>query len=282
MVTIDHITTHKIVNFDGSAFIGGIKRNETDDKVQAFICGVTPDGKIGWYKDYLLQLDSGVNDSHTRLAAITVIPGGCLFILNGYKEETGEMINQLITLDESGEEKLSKRLLISDYPRSINYIEQTNAIFTTFKGEEFNQNIFLSNDLIISYYNILGDLQWQQRYGYKGDIIDVNTVSDGFIISGNYNEIKGIDGKMVRAGGTGMTKLFQLKVNPNGTIANLKTIESTGPYFGNKTYKVSDDCINVLGSKGPYVGLSQLDKNPNTFVHIITNNKLEVLSKSIQ
>lgn len=282
LITANPITTHRVENFDGSMFVGGIFKNESENKTQAYVCGVTKDKTLGWYNDYLLQIDSSAGfDSDTRIGAMQTIPGGLAVILNGV-DTNGVRLNHLLMLDESGGVTLSRRLLLTQFPRTISYNERTNTLFVTYKGDDYLDDIFQQSELIMAQYNILGDLQWQQRISYKGDVTGVVGVDRGYILIGNYNEIKGMDGKINRAGQNNTdTKLFTLKLDLAGEISNLTTIDHSASFYANKAYKVSDDCINLFGSVGSYQKLVELDAEPERAVHIIVNKDLEVLANSL-
>ncbi|MFT7030822.1 MAG: hypothetical protein ACJA2C_002222 [Marinoscillum sp.] len=281
-LTEQKITTHRIENFDGSAFIAGVFLNAKEAKVQAYVAGVAPDKTIGWYNEYLLQLDSTVGfDSDTRIGAIQTVPGGLAVILSGV-DGNGSRLNHLMMLDEKGIVTFNRRLMLDKFPRNISYNERTNTLFVTYKGDDYGDDIFMDSELIMASYSIYGDLQWQKRLSYKGDIADVVNVDQGYLIVGNYNELKGLDGKVKRAGTSNIeTKLFTLKVNLAGEIIDLKTVDYGSSFYTNKIYKVSDDCINLFGSKGAYEKKLAIDDEPGSAVHIIMNKDLEVIANSL-
>jgi|GEM_PF-1308383 len=282
-LTAQPITTRRIENYDGSQFIGGIFKNEKEGFTQSYICGVTKDKKIGWYNDYLLQADSSRGfDSHTRIGAMQSIPGGLAVILNGV-DTSGVRINHLLLLDEKGQVTHSRRLLMNMFPRTISYAERTNTLFVTYKGEDYLDDILQQSELIMANYSIYGDLLWQKRISYKGNVADVVSIDNGYMVVGNYNEIKGMDGRIQRAGSNNTdTKVFALKINLSGEIEGLKTLDYSKPYFANKTYRVSDDCINFFGSLGSYQQQVLVDEDPATSVHIIVNKDMEVLANSLR
>lgn len=283
MLTPGPVTTHRINNFDGSTFLGGIFKNEKENKVQAFVCGVTPDKKVGWYNEYLLQFDSAIGyDSHTRIGAMKTVPGGLAVMLHGL-DTNGSRHNHLYILDEKGEVTLSKRLILNQFPRTINYNERTNTLMITYKGTDYLDDILQQSELIMANYSIYGDLLWQQRINYKGDINSVVNLDDGYMLVGNYNELKMLDGKISRAGGSNTdTRTFALKIDLAGEITDMKTFGSSESYFTNKIYKVSDDCINVFGSRGAYEKRVALDDEPGSSVHMIINSSLDVLTSSMK
>lgn len=283
LLTAAPITSHRIENFDGSAFIAGIFKNTKENKTQAFVAGITKEQTVGWYNDYLLKIDSSAGfDANTRIGAIQSVPGGLAVILNGV-DTSGTRINHLLMLDEKGVITHSRRLILSQFPRTISYNERTNTLFVTYKGNDYLDDPLVESEMIMANYSIYGDLQWQQRMSYKGDITDVVSVDQAYIIVGNYNEIKGLDGRVNRAGKNNTdTKAFAVKINLAGELLDLKTIDYSSSYFANKTYKVSDDCINFFGSMGAYTKTVMLDSRPESAVHVIMNKDLEILASTLK
>ncbi len=282
-LTAAPITTHLIKTFDGSSVLAGIFKNEKEGKTQAYVCAVTADNKMAWYNEYLLQQDSSIGfDSHTRVAAMQFVPGGIAVILNGLDTAGIRRINHLLLLDEAGKVTLSKRMLFNQYPRTLSYISKNNSLLVTMKGDEFSDTILKESELLIASYNIIGDLQWQQRISFKGDVSGLVEVDQAFIITGNYNEMKSADGRINRVGTTNTdTRIYLLKVTDEGEIAILKMMEGVNSIFSNLTYKVSDECINLFGSKGSYKKTLSLDMDNQTGIHLIVNSDLEVLSSNL-
>lgn len=278
LLTAERITTHRIKNFDGSLFLGGIMFNGKEGKTQAYVTGIKPDKKVGWYKEFLLKLDSsGGYDSHTRIGAMQTVPGGVAFILNG-ADSSGTRHNHMMILDETGEVVLSRRLMLTHFPRKMSYDERSNSLFVTYKGTDYYEDVLRETELMAASYNILGDLLWQQRLSFKGDVTGVVNVGPGYLVLGNYNEIKGMDGRIKRAGKATDSRIYGIKISPEGVLLDIRTVESNGSFFANKTYKVSDDCINLFGASGPYEKTVQLNTSPESAVHIILNKDLEVLA----
>lgn len=282
LLTKDRITTHRIENFDGSLFIAGIMRNEKEGKTQAYVAGVKPDKKVGWYKDYLLQLDSSAGfDSHTRIGAMHSVPGGLALILNGI-DSGGVSHNHMMILDETGEITLSRRLLFDQFPRKMAYDDRTNTLLVAYKGTDFYEDIIRDSEMIMANYNILGDLLWQQRLTFKGDVAGIINAGQEHLVVGNYNEIKGLDGRISRAGKNNTdAKIYGIKISQEGEILDMLTIDHSSSFYTSMAYKVSDDCINLLGTAGPYQNSARLDTDPGTAVHIILNKDLEVLANSL-
>lgn len=281
-LTAAPVTTHQLFNYDSSQFVAGIMKNEKAGFTQTFVCGVTKDKKIGWYNEYLLQIDSSKGfDSHTRIAAMQIIPGGLAIILNG-TDATGNTINHLFLLDEKGQTTHSRRMVLNQYPRNISFDERSNSLFVVYKGTDFEDDIFQQTEIIMANYSIYGDLLWQKRAAYKGNIADIVHIDNGYLLVGNFNELKDLSGKIQRAGsGSSDTKIFALTIDLAGEIKQLKTVEGAGTFYARKAFRVSDDCINLMGSKGVYNASLKLDENPQTAVHLIMNKDLEVLASTL-
>ena len=210
------------------------------------------------------------------------VPGGLAVILHGV--DTNSMHhNHLFILDEKGQPSLSRRLLLNQYPRSINYNERTNTMMVTYKGVDYVDDIWLESELVMANYSIYGDLLWQTRVNYKGDLNGVINLDDGYMVLGNYNELKMLDGKIARAGGSNTnTRSFALKIDLSGELTGMKTYDQGKAYYTNKAYKVSDDCINLFGSLGAYQQSITVDAESGSSVHLIINSDMEVLANSMK
>lgn len=282
-LTKDRLTTEVIENFDGSKFVAGIMINEKENKVQSYVSGVLKDGKVAWYNEYMLKFDSAAGFENTRIATIQSVPGGLAVILNG-TDSSNMHLNHLFILDELGNVSLSKRLEFQNFPRKISYRERNNSLMIVFKGDDYIDDIFQDSELIVANYNILGDLNWQQRMNYKGNLIDVLNVDDGYILVGNYNELKGLDGIMNRAGRSNTDLMpFALRISADqGEFSLLKTLSTSSINYINQAYRISDDCINLFGSQGAYQPRFKLDTEPGSAVHYMLNEDLELLSSSLK
>ncbi|MFT6865896.1 MAG: hypothetical protein ACJA08_000722 [Cyclobacteriaceae bacterium] len=283
-LTTTPITTQIIKTFDGSSVLAGIFKNEKEGKTQAYLCAVTADNKMAWFNEYLLQQDSALGfDSHTRVAAMQFVPGGIAFVLNGVDSSGVNRINHLLVVDETGNMTFSRRLLYNQYPRTLNYSSKNNSLIITFKGDEFSDTILKESELIITSYNILGDLLWQKRMSFKGDVTGLVEVDKAFILTGNYSEMKTLDGRINRAGTKNTdTKIFLMKISGEGEITELKLVDFATSVFTNFTYRVSDDCINLFGSKDAYEKTIALNTDDQQSVHLIVNGDLEILSSNLK
>ncbi len=277
---VSPVSLFQIENFDGSQFIGGVYPNEEKGLLQAYVAGITNEKNVGWFNEYLLQPDSSVESFiKTQVGAIQAISGGLAVILNG-TDSMDVHINHLLLLDEKGQITHSRRLMLNQYPRSMTYNERTNTLLVTYKGDDFVNDFTASTELIMANYSVYGDLLWQKRVPYKGDLTGVVKIESGYIIMGNYNEIKGMDGRINRAGlSNSDSKLFAMKIDHAGNITDFKTFDFGSSYYSSIAYRVSDDCINIFGSTIP--GLQTLDENEESRVHFIVNKDMEVLSNSM-
>ncbi|WP_258103147.1 hypothetical protein [Marinoscillum sp. MHG1-6] len=281
LVSAAPITTHQLRTFDGAYVIGGIFRNEKENKTQAFVCALTPNKRMAWYNEYLLKNESsGEFDSHTRLAALEFVPGGVALILNASSNDGLKTSNQLIMLDEKGDQVLTKNLAIDQYPRTMSFIETSHTLFVTFKGHEFSESISQESDITTASYNLLGELQWQKKTSYKGDIVSVVIADNTRIIIGDFNEIRDLDDRTITAG-PNQSGIYALKLDTNGDIIGLKTVTNNASLSGNIIYKVSDNCINIFGTKGAYVKNKVLNTDPASALHLILNSDLDILSSSL-
>ena len=274
----DPYTTHKIENFDNSAYIAGIRRNP-DGVIQSYVAGVTQTGKIGWLNEYALLPDLAQVPSNTRIGAMELVPGGVVVVMNTLNEETGEQFNQLVKLSGAGEEELVKVLEIPEYPRTVNFVERSNSILISFKGEGYDDQITKVSEMTIGSYSILGDLLWVRKYEGKNDIEAVAELSDGYIIIGNYNQLTGLDGKVLRTGSTG-TRSFYLKTDHNGDPIKLKVMADATDHTITDFRRVSDNCLNFFGVRGAYDPHASVS-NSGQLVHVIMDKDLNELSNSL-
>lgn len=276
------LTTHVVKNFDGSMFLAGLLRNEKDNLLQTFVCGVTSDKKIAWYNDYQLVTDSASGQkAHTRMGVMQLVPGGLAMILHG--EDTSKVhFNHLLIVDERGLSTLSQRLLFNAFPRTLNFSQRQNALIAAFKGVDFQMDILRETELVVASLSVVGDLNWQMRMPFKGDIASVMEVDEGFILAGNYNLMKGMDGKMKRGGRSAEeTNPYLIRLNETGVVQNIRFIDYASGLVVNRGYRVSDDCINIFGVKGFHFYSPVVQSNPDLAFHLIVNSRLEVIDNSL-
>lgn len=275
----DAITTHRLKNFDGSAFIGGMKKH-ADGYSIAYVAGITKDGKVGWYNEYSLTLDSGRVTANTHLTAMKAVPGGCSFVLHVNQQDYPQSQNQLMILDESGTVQLERQLEITSFPRSITYNDRNNSLLLTFFGRDQASDVFETGQLTLARYSILGDLIWQQSINGRLSTVDAVTTIDGYVAVGNFSQFRAPDGRMLRAGGNATdVGVFVMTITNNGEITRAYNLESNGPSFATNVYKVSEECINILGSTGTYDQSAGLDFSGTSTYFMINRDLTELARK---
>ena len=278
LLTASPITTHRLKNFDGSSFIGGVKMNAENFMV-AYAAGVTADGKIGWYNEYNLKLDSGQVNANTRLAAMSAVPGGCAMILQVSQADFPSTYNQFIILDEAGKEQVNTTLEIAEYPQDITYNDRNNSLLMSFKGKDYQSDVFEAGRMVLARFNILGEKLWEQEINGRIEIAGVITTTDGFLIAGNFNQYRSPDGRMIRAGRNATDLgVYLLSISNAGQILKMEDVYATEPFFATHLIKVSEDCINLLGSKGQYDPVKSLDQSDNS-VFIMINRDFAELAR---
>ena len=272
------VTTHRLSNFDGSSFIGGVKMN-ADMMLISYVAGITPDGKVGWYNEYNLKLDSGQVIAHNRLAELTAIPGGCALIVNVSSEEFPEITNQLILLDEAGVEQVNVRLESEEYPTDITYNDRNNSLLISFTGKDYLSDVYEAGKLTVARYNILGEQLWMQEISGRIEVSGVATTTDGFLLVGNFSQYRSPDGRMLRAGrSTTDVGIYLLSLSNAGEVLKMENIYSDDPIFSTHLMKISEDCINILGSKAQYDPAKTLDRS-ETGVFIMINRDFAELAR---
>jgi hypothetical protein len=278
ILTQDPITTHKLQNFDGSAFIGGIKMS-TDTVSIAYAAGITPEGKVGWYNEYAIKLDSGRLNANNRIAEMVAIPGGCALVLHIHNDQKPEKTNQLILLNESGEEQVNVALRMPDYPQNITYNDRNNSLLITFSGKDNASDVYEAGRMTMARYNILGEKLWHKVITGRIEVVDVVTTSDGFIVMGNYSQYRSPEGRMVNAGRNNTdVGVYLMSLNNEGEITKMQEVFSLDPMYATHLIKVSDDCINIFGSTSSYQQDAPIDRSENG-VYIMINRDFSELAR---
>ena len=278
MLTSEPVTTHRLQNFDGSLFIGGVRLN-ADSMTVSYVAGITPEGEVGWYNEYELKLDSGQVNAHARLAELAAVPGGSAFVINVSSEEFPDVENRFIILDEAGEERLDTLLEMTDYPVDITYNDRNNSLLMSFSGKDYLSDVYEAGKLTLAGYSLLGDQIWQQQITGRIELSGVTTMTDGFLIVGNFRQYRSPDGRMIRAGRNNTdVGIYLLAINNTGQILRMEDVYSIDPIFSTHLVKVSEDCINILGSKAQYNSDKNLDLS-NTGIFIMINRDFTELAR---
>lgn len=268
------VTMQKTVNLDGSAYLGGVYKNTKSNLITAFVCRVEPNNTVGWYKDFTLQMDSIKADSHTVLAAMVGGQAGCTFVLNGTHYETGAKMNTLFSYSEEGEQLMVRNLLIDDFPRIIEFEEQTNTFLIGFNGRELAKEKTQTSQIVLANYNVIGDLLWKYSKEIIGDLVGVVALEDGYLINGNYTRIQDNTGKFSRI--EDGFAAYLIKVNNSGQWSDERLLSTPFPYNTTHFMKAGEHSIHVIGSKR--IGQDQFEKEPDHLVHFIVNRDLDIVS----
>lgn len=272
----ERITMQKIINLDGSAYLGGIYLDDKSSLITAYVCRVEPNSSVSWYKDFSLQMDSVKADSHTILATMVGGQAGCTFVLNGTHMDTGAKMNTMFTYSEDGNQLMVRNLLIEDFPRIIEFEEQTNTFLIGFNGRDMNRDMAQSSQMVLANYNVIGDLLWKYEKELVGDLVGVVALDDGYLITGNYSRIQDSSGKFSRV--EDGYAAYLIKVNNTGKWSAEKFLSTTTPYHTTHFLKSGEHSIHVLGSRN--LEQEQFEAQPELLVHFIVNRDLDIVSSS--
>jgi hypothetical protein len=262
-------TTHIKTSTDGSRYLVGLnKSSRKPNHINVFVAKTDERAKVIWYKEFSFTEDK-IDPIINEVGDVAITPEGCAVLVRS-KNATG-LINRLFYINENGEEIFNKEITKSLYPRKMQYVESTNAFILAHKGAAYKQNHSKKEELELMSINILGDVLWSNSFEYAGNIVDLFNVDKGFMVLGNYSEIKGADGKVFRTKvNTGQTNAFATRFTTTGKLLSLKVMVSTSNYHIDKVVKINDKIINLLGKK------SSIDEDGER-LHIIVNSNPEVL-----
>lgn len=271
----DKITTHRVVNIDGSAYLGGVFLDPKTNLITAFACRREANHTVSWYKELSMQVSD--ENAHTLLTAMTNGQGGCSLLLNAHNPVTRAQINALYTYSDNGAQQQVKNLTISEFPRFMVFEEQTNTFLIGFNGHGLDANLTEASKVILANYNVVGDLKWQYAFELVGDLSGLVTLEDGYLLSGNYARIKDESGKFARVD-KGFAA-YLVKVNNSGQLSKQVLLPGSQPYITTHLYKAGDHCINLFGSKD--LSQRQFESNPSKLVHFIVNRQLDTVSRNL-
>lgn len=268
------ITTHKTISGDGSQYLAGLKKqNKAPGHVLVYLAKVAENGRVLWYKEYSFTEDNSAAIIN-EIGSITATPEGCALMIRS-KTSSG-LLNRLFYVSETGEDIFNKELDLPLYPRAIKYVEQTNAFLMTYKGVQQEMAINAKETTQLMSINILSDVLWSQDFDYAGDIVEVVTLEDGFMILGNYSEIKDTEGKTFKTRiNNNQTNAFAARFSRNGKLMKVAAIETPKNYTIERIIKVNDRIINLLGHDG-----TKIEKGNND-VHIIVNQATDIIHSNL-
>ncbi len=263
-------TTHIVENTDGSHYLVGLNKSSRKPyHVNIFMAKADDKNKVTWYKELSFTEDK-VDPIINQIGGIATTPEGCAILVRS--RNSSGFINRLFYISENGEEIFNNEIETSQYPRKMQYVENTNAFILTYKGASKEQNIKEKQKVELMSINILGDVLWTNTLEYAGNFVDLINVDKGFMVIGNYSEIKDTSGKVYRTKvNTGQTNAFAAKFNATGKLTAVKVMESTSNYYVDSVVKVNDKIINLLGIKALF-GEANGDK-----LHIIINSNPAII-----
>ncbi|MEQ8243951.1 hypothetical protein [Fulvivirga sp.] len=270
-VSANIITTHTELSTDGSHYFVGLnKMNRKPGHTNVFVAKTDDKLKVKWYKEFSMTEDNAspnIND----IGDIAITPEGCALLVRS-KNDVG-IKNTLFYINENGEEIFNKELATSWFPRRMQYVESKNAFIFAHKGASFTQNYKEEQETSLTSINILGDILWSQTFNFTGNIVDLVNLGKGFLLIGNYAELKDTEGKTFRTRiNTGQTNAFAARFANDGKLAAVTPVESNNNYYIDRVIKINDKIINLLGKKG------SLEIPERDDVHIIINQSPEVLN----
>ncbi len=272
-------TTSIVRNIDGSEYLGGVFFKSKENKKASFICKKEPNGRVSWFKEFLLEKDSAGADSHTEIAVLYAAQTGCVFVLNGSHIESGEKFNVILGYDEGGNRIMEHDIETTSYPRSIDFVQRTHSYMVTFKGEDRAHNFDDDSELYIDNINDRGESVWETGIRVTGNVTGVVVVEDGYVISGNYQSIENLQGQQVIAPNAEAT--FLVKLNKKGRMVNQLLFSKDEPYYTDIFFKTGDHAIHLFGSKNGH-DRGHIEKDDNALVHFIVTRDLHLVSDSFE
>ena len=268
-------------NPDGSVYICGLyKPDKRKPNIVTYVLHLTPDGKVAWLKDISVSIDSlVVGDSHTYVGPVVTTSEGCALLIRSVHLSRGDIANTFIYMNEKGEEKIRKKIKETAYPRLLVYSEKTNSFVLTLKGQEQKQNYTSPEDITLLNINALGDMTWKKDIQLTGNVVDLISLIDSYVLTGNFLIMRDQTGKEVRTKVTAFEcSPYLIKISERGEVLATKPMSTPYSVYLSRAIKISDNSINLLGYKetiesGPQKQFTSFDK----VVHIMTNRLGEII-----
>ena len=265
---------------DSSVYIAGYLKPEGTVRNIGYLARLDPDKNVQWVKEYDIAIDSGAIDSSTKFIDIEVTKDGCAVISRSRHITKPLSVNTFLYLNDDGTEKINSRLEYQDFPRKIVYDQNNNRFIIALKGDDPEQDLFTEEELSLVAYNTLGDRLWERAIPYAGSFIDFLNMQDGYLLIGNYTNIKDPEGNIYRTKAQRKeSNSFALKFTAQGDVFKLSAFEKPDSYYISKVYKVNDGNINLFGLKGTYNSSSgELSYNNDDLFHIMIGSNLEEIT----
>ncbi|MDH5365612.1 MAG: hypothetical protein OEW67_01390 [Cyclobacteriaceae bacterium] len=274
-------TTHLLKNADDSKYVAGVYRDPKGiNNVIAYVSRVSADSKVGWYKEYNIELDSAGADADNLVVGVQPTQAGCAIVIRSVHKTNNSALNSLIYLDEAGNENLLRRLEENDYPRTINYNETTNSFIISFRDNDLTQNFKEEKTTTLVNINVLGDLLWKYNYSFSGTLENIVNTNTGYLLAGNYTSKKDENGNVQRTKvNEDQTNIYLDYISSKGELKKTRTIRSDNSIYLINITKVNDSNISLFGMKGAY-NSSKVEKPisyDSDLAYIFTNAKLQLI-----
>ena len=191
----------------------------------------------------------------------------------------GDVANTFIYLNEKGEEKIRKKIKETAYPRFLIYSEKFNSFVLTLKGREQKQNYSSPENITLLNINALGDMTWKKNIQLTGNVVDLISLTDSYVLTGNFLVMNDQTGKEIRTKfTTSECSPYLIKISERGEVLATKPFTTPYSVYLSRVAKINDNSINLLGYKETIESGSQ--RHFNTFdkvVHIMTNRLGEII-----
>jgi hypothetical protein len=263
-------------NPDGSAYLAGIyKPDKKKNLVSTFVMRINPDGKPAWFKDVTASVDStAIGDAHAYLGPLVLTQEGSALVIRSIHATRGDVLNTFVYINEKGEERLRKKLDNKSFPRALLYAEKSNSFTLVLKGVEQKEKYSSAEPIDMLGINVLGEITWKkENISLTGTLTEVISLSDGYLLAGNYFILSDQTGKEVRTKmSSGECSPYLIKLNERGVILFSKPITTNGSFYLHRVVKINDMSIQLLGnSETMEMGISGVLKPNEKFLHIMTN-----------
>jgi hypothetical protein len=263
-------------NPDGSAYLAGIyKPDKKKNLVSTFVMRINPDGKPAWFKDVTASVDSiAIGDAHAYLGPLVLTQEGSALVIRSIHATRGDVLNTFVYLNEKGEERLRKKLDNKSFPRALLYAEKSNSFTLVLKGVEQKEKYSSAEPIDMLGINVLGEITWKkENISLTGTLTDVISLSDGYLLAGNYFILSDQTGREIRTKmSSGECSPYIIKLNERGVIIFSKPMVTNGSFYLHRVVKINDMSIQLLGnSETMESGVSGVLKPTEKFLHVMTN-----------
>ena len=266
------ITTQLETNIDSTLFVSGINMNDKKES-NSFLGYINKSLAVQWIKKF----DTLQNNNITGFVAG---PEGIAFILNYFDSLSGQPVNRFVMVDNQGKKLFENTLSENLFPRKIIFNEISGSYLVLLKGEELKPNEQKPELVKILSLNRLGQQIWSNEFRLQGQVKDVMTIPDGYLVMGDYHGIADQSGKIVTAGIVDQeSNFFTIKLSLGGKELGRKLIANKPAFFTDRYFKVSEKGIHIFGYKGVRDKIKTYDPRveKNSMVHLVVDKDLNVI-----